>query len=69
MTIATLNRQAESLARYSLPATCFATAVDPLSAIAAWPASVSDHDLVRFALAWARSEPAFVAQHHREWFS
>ena len=69
MSIATLNRQADGCARLSLPTTFFAAAADPLPALAPRPAPLSSQDLVRFALAWARSEPAFVAQQHREWFS
>jgi hypothetical protein len=67
MTIAMLNRQADRALRCSLPQTGFATAVAPVPAILAWPASTSPDALARFARAWALAEPAFVAQQHREW--
>jgi hypothetical protein len=31
--------------------------------------SAARQALANFALLWARSEPALVAQHHREWLS
>ncbi|MEO9191705.1 MAG: hypothetical protein ABI224_17125 [Acetobacteraceae bacterium] len=51
----------------SAPATVIAVAIDQLPAEAVQPASASVQDRVDFALDWARWEPAFVAQQHREW--
>ena len=33
------------------------------------PSSAAKQELAKFALFWARWEPALVAQHHREWLS
>jgi hypothetical protein len=69
-----LNRQGDSFARYSAPARSVATPFGATSfggalGRAAWSASASYQEQVDFALAWARWEPALVAQHHREWLS
>ena len=64
MTVATLNRQTGSFVRYRMATTTLAGAADWIPGKAVRTAS----DQVNFARAWARWEPAFVAQHYREWF-
>jgi hypothetical protein len=48
--------------------TPLAGAVDRIPGNAARTASALHQDQVNFARAWARWEPAFVAQQYREWF-
>ena len=67
MTAMMLNRQADSFARYSARVPALATSFGHALGRGAWSASTSYQEQVDFALAWARSEPALVAQHHREW--
>jgi hypothetical protein len=68
--IAVLNRPIDSFIRYSYsPATATRTgAADQALGATDRTALTSHQHQVNFALAWARWEPAFVAQQHREWF-
>ena len=68
MTIAILNRRADSFVRHSVPITVLDGVADRIAVRAARTASELHQDQVNFALAWARWEPALVAQHYREWF-
>jgi hypothetical protein len=64
VTVATLNRESDGFARHSVE-----TATVPgLTSKAEPTASALYQERVKFALGWARWEPALVAQHYREWF-
>ena len=69
MTIAVLIREANGLVRHSKPSTAIDIGSGHAPGKAPNPVSPLEYDRAKFALFWARCEPAFVAQQHREWFS
>lgn len=69
MTAIVLKRDADGFARYSAPSPSLVPSFGDALGRAAWSASTSYQEQVKFALEWARWEPALVAQHHREWLS
>lgn len=68
MTVATLNMRPDSFVRYSMAMTTLAGVADWIPGNAVRTSSALHQDQVNFARAWARWEPAFVAQQYREWF-
>jgi hypothetical protein len=69
VTIAALIREADGLVRYSKSPTVIEIRARQVPGEASNPVSPLEYDQANFALFWARWEPAFVAQQHREWFS
>lgn len=67
MTVVALNTVLDDVVSYSVATPFLARAVDKVPAKAARTASELYQEQVDFALGWARSEPALVAQYHREW--
>ena len=69
MTIAVLIREANGLVRHSKPPRAIDIGTGHAPGKAPTPVSPLEYDRAKFALFWARCEPAFVAQQNREWFS
>ena len=67
MTVVALNTALDDFASYSVATPFLARVVDRVPAEAARTALELYQEQVDFALDWARSEPALVAQYHREW--
>ena len=67
MTVVVLDTVLDDAATYSVATPLLARVVDRVPAKAARTALELYQEQVDFALRWARSEPALVAQHHREW--
>ena len=68
VTIAVLNRQIDNFIHYSPALATRSSVADRALGVTASTTLISHHDQVKFALAWARCEPTFVAQQYREWF-